>query len=95
MKEHLEAAGHMRIGGSQDIRQGRRLFKRKVKEAIFIHKHRPSLNRDKGLEPLPSTLHSCHMTHMGHVTPKPEHNATEKDAAMDVENSGIDFVKIS
>ena len=43
----------------------------------------------------PSTLHSCHVTHPGHVTPQPQHNATEEDAAKDVENYGINFIKIS
>ena len=49
--EHLEATGHactldeVRILDKEDD-----WYKRKVKEAIFIHKHKPSLNRDKGLE---------------------------------------------
>ena len=28
-----------------------------------------------------STLHSCHMTRLGHVTTQPPHNATDEDAA--------------
>ena len=51
MKEHLETAGHrctldeVKILDKED-----NWYKRKVKEAISIQRHRPSLNRDKGLE---------------------------------------------
>ena len=85
MKEHLETTGHAcTLHEVRILDKEEDWFKRKVKEAIYIHKHRPSLNRDKGLELPLSTLHSCHMTRMGHMTPQPKHNATEEDAVMEI-----------
>ena len=51
IKEHLEAEGHTcTLDGVKILEKEEDWFKRKVKEAIQIHRHQPSLNRDKGLE---------------------------------------------
>ena len=51
IKEHLEAKNH--TCALEDVRILEReddWYKRKVKEAILIQRHQPTLNRDKGLE---------------------------------------------
>ena len=51
IKEHLEAQGHTcTLDEVKILEKEDDWFKRKVKEAILIHRHQPTLNRDKGLE---------------------------------------------
>ena len=51
IKEHLEAQGHTcTLDEVKVLEREDDWFKRKVKEAILIHRHQPTLNRDRGLE---------------------------------------------
>ena len=47
IKEHLEAQGHTcTLDEVKVLEKEDDWFKRKVKEAILIHRHQPTLNRD-------------------------------------------------
>ena len=54
IKEHLEAQGHTcTLDEVKVLEREDDWFKRKVKEAILIHRHQPTLNRDRGLHSTP------------------------------------------
>ena len=51
VKEHLEATNHRcSMENVKILEREENWYKRKVKEAIMIQRHQPTLNRDKGLE---------------------------------------------
>ena len=54
IKEHLENTGHKcTLDNTKIIDKEANWYRRKIKEAIHIQRHNPSLNRDKGLELAP------------------------------------------
>ena len=51
VKEHLEATNHRcSMENVKILEREENWYKRKIKEAIMIQRHQPTLNRDKGLE---------------------------------------------
>jgi len=71
IKEHIDKTGHIIDWHSIKILdQDQNTSNRKIKEAIYIRKLKPSLNRDQGLDlpPIYHNLLSHDLTIGGHVT---------------------------
>ena len=69
VKEHMDRTNHqMDWNNVKILGQELNTLRRKLREAILIHRHKPTLNRDQGLDLPLCILHSCHMTQGGHVT---------------------------
>ena len=70
--EHIDSTGHQyTLEKARILTREDNPYARKIREALLIAKHRPDLNRDRGLEIPPTLLRLVSHDRSGHVTTVP------------------------